>query len=145
MSLARAGRKLACPRVPRYGDLVPIARELALDEAGDLRLTNGDIVIIEGPEALAQRIQTRLRLFRGEWVHDQSRGIPWLQDLLDRGVSERTLMQILRRAILATPGVASIVSLDVRIDRTTRAATITGKVAPEVGDPVDLEPVEIGG
>lgn len=78
-------------------------------------------------------------------MHDQRIGVPWLQDIMERGASLAMTQQILRQAILEVPGVESILLLTIQVNEATRAATVSGVVQPEIGDPVNLPPIEVGG
>lgn len=97
--------------------------ELALDpETWDLALP---IRWIRGAEAIAQRILVRLRWFKGEWFLDENQGIPYFQVLLGVKSPDIALVSgLLRRAILSTPGVARVQSLDLSYDSSTREASL---------------------
>ena len=85
-------------------------RSLALDPTtGDLLLTAGRLSLVEGVDAIAQRIQGRLALWAGEWFADTSIGVPFLTFLGAKG-GEKLAESSLRRAILTCPGVASLES-----------------------------------
>lgn len=97
--------------------------ELALDlDTWDLDLP---IRWIRGAEAIAQRILVRLRWFKGEWFLDENQGIPYFQVLLGVKSPDIALVSgLLRRAILSTPGVARVQSLDLSYDSSTREASL---------------------
>ena len=50
-------------------------RCFALDpQTGDLSLADGRLSLVEGVDAVAQRLGGRLRLWRGEWFYDYDAG-----------------------------------------------------------------------
>lgn len=101
--------------------------DLAIDSStGDIGFdTLGEIVLVTGIAAIAQEIQTRLRWWAGEWFLDTSRGVPYLESILRKGVTEASVRAILLREIEAVPGVSRVRSCVVSIDRATRYATVT--------------------
>ena len=66
------------------------------------------IVRADGREEIAQRIQTRLKLLLGEWFVDRNEGLPWFQEILERGLTNSGRAAIIKRAILATDGVLGL-------------------------------------
>ncbi|MCX6027663.1 MAG: hypothetical protein NTY23_15690 [Chloroflexi bacterium] len=117
-------------------------RALALDADGDLALTSVRgglrLTLVEGPEAIAQRIRGRIRLWLGDWFLDTSIGVPYLQILGQKNAAafaEATL----RRVILTTPGVAGLdtFSFALTADRSAtvafRARSTDGAVVEDGG------------
>ena len=95
--------------------------DLALNNAGDLDLTpSGELVLLDGIDAIAQHIRIRLRFFLGEWFLDQRVGIPYFQQLLGQKPNETAVKSIFRAAILSTPGIESISEMSVDFDGSTR-------------------------
>lgn len=68
-------------------------------------------------QTVAQRVATMLRTFVGEAYVNRSYGIDWFGDVLGSdAVSLNIVSSILRDKIGATPGVADVVSLDVKTE-----------------------------
>jgi hypothetical protein len=80
-----------------------------LDDLGDYTLGTGGDFYVNSPEAVAQAILTRLRLYRGEWFIDTKEGTPWFQDVLGK-YTQRTYDAVVRLRILRTQGVRAILS-----------------------------------
>jgi hypothetical protein len=96
---------------PKVGDLY-------VDAAGNFEL-------VDGLEAIAQRIWVRLNFFLGEWPHDLRQGMPYREQFFEKGASLDTMRAILRGVIQDTPGVREVVSLDMELDRPTRLLAAT--------------------
>lgn len=95
---------------------------LAIGEDGDLDTSTGGLRFVDD---LAQHVKSRLLMFEGEWFLDVSQGTPWLQTILVKGVNLGHARAAFRRAIVETPGVRSLESLNVTHDRSARRLTVT--------------------
>lgn len=106
----------------------PNTRDLVVQNF-NLRLTTGNT------EALAQKIEARLLLFRGEWFLDQSAGVPYVQRILGKTqVDIADVNGIFRSTILETEGVAEIVSFTTDYGNAARTYSITFEVRVESGE-----------
>ncbi len=54
-------------------------KDIKLDSAGDLDLTNNDLSIIDD---VAQAIVVRLRWYKGEWKINKDYGVPYFDNVL---------------------------------------------------------------
>ena len=82
---------------------------------GDLELSaSGDFVWIDGPAQIRQRIAARLKFWLGEYFLDIRQGIPYLRDFFVKNPDPNVMDSILRRVVLSTPGVLSLVSFALR-------------------------------
>ncbi len=83
-------------------------RYRALDKNGDyvfgVRSPN---FLSNSPAAVAQAIDTRLRLMQGEWLLDTEEGTPYLTEILGTNTLY-TKDAAIKDRVLGTPGVASI-------------------------------------
>lgn len=80
-----------------------------LDADGDYVLGTGDDFHEDTPDAVAQAILTRLRLFRGDWFLDPFAGVPWKPAILGKSSAEE-YDAVIRETIIGTQGVDSIES-----------------------------------
>ncbi len=77
----------------------------------------------DSPEAVAQAVLTRLKLFQGEWFLDLTRGTPYESQIL--GTGKATLYDsAIQAVILETPGVTGLASYSSGVDQVTRALYI---------------------
>ena len=95
--------------------------DLKLDSAGDLDLSTGDLDLVYfDAVGVAQRLQTRLRLYLAEWAFDTTAGVPWREEILVRGRDVAPARAVLTAQILSCPGVVAIDVLNAEIDAAQR-------------------------
>ena len=98
------------------------------DENGDMVFGNGDLdFYIDSSEGVAQSVETRLKLWAGEWFVDATEGTPYQTNVLGTGKSE-SAGPVIRQRILETEGVLDMVSFDLNIDPNTRKLTILSTI-----------------
>jgi hypothetical protein len=114
--------------------------DFALTAAGELEITRGSLRVVTGTEALAQRLRTRLKLFRGDWFLNVLEGVPYHDFVLRKRTSPAVRREVFRRAIATMRGVRQIVSLSVELDRLGRNLIVTGEVR---ADDLSTVPFEV--
>jgi hypothetical protein len=102
-----------------------IALIVHLIPRGDLKLVNHSLVWIKDAEYARQRIETTLDLFLGEWFLDLRIGLPYFRDILIKNPNSDLVKSVFRRAIMNTPGVVSVPTLEYEADSVARRATVT--------------------
>lgn len=66
----------------------------------DLVIENGDLVLVEGSTAAAQRIRHRLLTFRGEWFLDLVFGPTYREDILIKNPRLDVVTAVIKSEIL---------------------------------------------
>lgn len=95
---------------------VEIGRE---DSARDLVFVDGDLVLLHGSKARAQRIYVAMAHFRGEWFLDLNAGTDYFGRILGKS-SDLSRRAEFRRRILGVPGVVEITTMALSLDARTR-------------------------
>lgn len=125
------------------------ALDLRLDDTGDLDIATGDLSLVsEDAEGIAQRLQTRLRLYLGEWLLDTAAGVPWRERVLVRGQNTDAARAVLTAQILSCPGVVALPELTLTLDAPSRALAVTFTalvLPPQTGLEDDATPIAING
>lgn len=110
----------------------PIAHDLFLDATGQLVLFSTDDV-----DCIAQQLRVRFQFFKGEWFLDTRQGIPYFENVLIKNPSSGILETIFRRTILDTPGILSLESFRMDLDRPTRRLTVDFVASTDTGELLD--------
>jgi hypothetical protein len=99
-----------------------------LDANGDYTFGQSqDNFWVNVPEAVAQAVQTGLKLFQGEWFIDTSAGVPWRQNILGK-YSSNAYDMILKAQILNTQGVQTLNSYTSTESTQTRGLTVNATI-----------------
>lgn len=110
-----------------------IARDIRLDENGDLDISTGDLGLVEDAQAIIQRIPQALKLFLGEWYLDTTQGTPWFQDVLVKNPNPDIIRSVIRNRILSVAGVKDVVSMILSYVGQTRKLTAAYQAETDVG------------
>jgi len=95
----------------------------------DMDLENGELSFVRGAAAVAQHVAMRLRTWLGEAnAYDTTAGVPYLQIIFTKAPNLNAVRFIFERQILETPGVQAILRLDLELEPTTRALSISGTI-----------------
>lgn len=108
-----------------------------LTESGDYSFGHGDRDFMQGVDAVAQAIKTRLTLLKGEWWEDTADGLPLFQNILGvRGTEEnkRAADLLVQDRIIQTTGTTGVKNFESRIDSKTRKYTISCTVNTLYGE-----------
>lgn len=108
------------PISPTFGDLV-----------------FGDFVdhTVENIDGLVQRIKIRLLVFLGEWFLNIDRGIPYFQEILEKGTSYDQISNSIKLVIGQTPDVEKINSFIIKSSEIeTRKIIISFSVSSVYGN-----------
>lgn len=98
------------------------------NEEGDYQFGTGlNDFHINTPEVVAQSIETRLKLWIGEWFADTSDGTGWSEAIL--GKRSKNLYELtLRQRVLETQGVISIEDFQSSVNPLNRRLTVSMSV-----------------
>lgn len=95
-------------------------------ELGDLRISGSRFARLQSfGDSVTQACNVALRWWLGEWFQDRSRGVPYLQKLLRKGVSEGTVRAVLRKELLRVEGVAQVARMDLALNKRTRSMRVS--------------------
>ena len=108
--------------------------DIALSAADhDLIFENGDIMLIDNAERVAQQIKIQLKSFLAEWFLDTTYGVPYFENILVKNPNMSRIRNIFRQKILEVPDVSAVNSLTLSNNRQTRELTIEYEAATPYG------------
>lgn len=109
--------------------------DLGLDPlTGDIAFEDGDLVLIEGVDAVAQTLKQRLSFGLGEWFLSINEGVPYFQTILVKNPNIAAIEGIFRNTILSTPGVLELLSLDFDFDSRNRVFEVNFEARSQQGN-----------
>ncbi len=92
---------------------------------GDLEIgDDGDLIIIDGIDAIAQHLRIRFNFFFGEWFLNRLLGVRWFEEVLIKAPDLNVVQSLLRDVILTTPGVLEITRFVIDFDGVTRRLSL---------------------
>ena len=111
-----------------------MAYDLAMNvQTGDLVVRNGDLMIVNNGERVAQQVLITLREWLGEWFLKTSDGVPYLEYILVKNPNEAHVRQILSEAIQSVEGVKGVTELEFAFNRILRTLTVSYEIATDYG------------
>lgn len=99
-----------------------------------LDLVTSGALFLNGREEIAQTIQTRLRLFLGEYFRDITDGTPWFQQILGKFENLNSVEAILRNRIFTTEGVVRLLSFNLGYNLDNRTIIVSSYVLTQFGE-----------
>lgn len=111
-----------------------MAYDLAMNvQTGDLVVRNGDLIIVNNGERVAQQVLITLREWLGEWFLKTSDGVPYLEYILVKNPNEAHVRQILSEAIQSVEGVKGVTELEFAFNRILRTLTVSYEIDTDYG------------
>ena len=111
-----------------------MAYDIAMDvNTNDIVLKNGDVLLIDNAERIAQQILISLRFWLGEWFLDTRQGVPYLAYILVKNPNEAHIKHVLTDAIKNVDGVDLVTNMDLSLNRIKRALTVEYTVKTSAG------------
>lgn len=112
--------------------------------SGDIDITGSRIILLKDPvEALRQRLTIRLKTFKGEWMLNVNAGLPYYQEIFQKGISKDLVDNIFRGFILRTPSVERVTSFSSTLDSRQRTYTLTFTVFTDKGVTLTIKDFEV--
>lgn len=99
----------------------------------DILIKDGDFLLIDNAERVAQQIKVKLLTFLGEWFLDTTWGVPYLEYILVKQPNQELIEQILSEQILSVDDVKSLNALELDYQVKVRTLIINYEVSTEYG------------
>lgn len=108
-----------------------------VDADGDWTFGRGRNSYAAAGESVAQRVKTRLLSFTGDWFLDLEHGLPWFARM-EKPADLVRLEADVKRCILETPGVQSLIEFSMALDPETRKCAIAATVTDIYGQEAQI-------
>jgi hypothetical protein len=111
-----------------------MAVDLAMNiNTNDLVLEDGDLMLIDDAERVAQQIAISLRFWAGEWFLNTTDGVPYLEYILVKNPNLAHVQQVLTETIEGVTGVQAVTSMNVQFDRRGRTLAVDYSATTDYG------------
>lgn len=118
--------------------------DIKISNLGGLEIVDGDLQLItEDAQAVQQRVMINLKLFRGEWWLDISKGVPYFQEILTKSGSKEAADALFKEAILSTTGVSGLLSYSSTLNKYTGEMMVSFEATTTGGDIISIQNQEI--
>lgn len=108
--------------------------DLAMDmTSSDLVLREGDVLLIDNAERVAQQILITLRFWLGEWFLDTKDGIPYLEYVLVKSPNLLHIRQIFTEAMEKVDGVKRVEEMNLAFDVKNRSLRVDYEASTDYG------------
>lgn len=99
--------------------------DIAMDiNTNDIVLQNGDVLMIDNSERVAQQIQITLRFWLGEWFLNTTDGVPYLEYILVKQPNMAHIRQIITEQIQSVEGVKAVTDMELTFDQRERSLLV---------------------
>jgi hypothetical protein len=112
--------------------------DLLQTTTGDLEITNNNLTFVHAEDEVKQRLEQRLKTYKGEWDLDIDTGVEWLTDVMVKNPKSSLVEGLLKGHITRTPGVLEIKAFDLTFINATREMDLRFTVRSTTGD-VEVE------
>ena len=99
----------------------------------DILIKDGDFLLIDNAERVAQQIKVKLLTFLGEWFLDTTWGVPYLEYILVKQPNQELIKQILSEQISSVDDVKSLNALELDYQVKLRTLIVNYEVSTEYG------------
>lgn len=107
--------------------------DIKVDSNREFVIENGDLVLIDGGEALAQKLSIKLKFVLGEWFTNVTYGIPYLQYIWVKNPDLTVIESLLKSAILEEAGVRELASFVMSYNAQARSLRVNFSVITDFG------------
>ena len=99
----------------------------------DLVVSDGNLVMADGVEAIRQQVEQALRWWLGEWFLRLNEGVPYESEIFQRPASLGLISVILTDRALSVDGVDAVTDVRTSIDPQTREMRWSATVRTDFG------------
>ena len=110
-----------------------MAIDIKVDANRNFVIENGDLVLIDGGEALLQKLSIKLKLVLGEWFIDVGYGVDYVNYIWVKNPDLTIVESLLKSAILEEEGVKELVTFSLSHSPAQRSLSVRFSVLTDFG------------
>ena len=99
----------------------------------DISLVNNQFQMVSGMDEMVQKVDNCLDSYLGDWFLNLPEGLPFFQEILQKGVTDDKIEAVFSEYIAAIEGVVTIESFEIITDPKTRKARINFRARTKDG------------
>ena len=111
--------------------------DVLLDADGDLRLDSSRDIVLG--ESLVQKINIRLRWFKGEWPFDETQGTDWFDTVFVKNPDFDLIEQMVEQILYSFDEIVNVETVSIEADSVKRSASITWKAVTKEAETIESE------
>jgi hypothetical protein len=111
---------------------------------GEIVYQNGTFVWLYNENALKQRLENRLKLWRGEFQPEPQEGTRWKEIFQGEDITNADIERILKEDIEKDKYIKQVASIAADYDTEKRAVNVTFEAIGTKGDRIELKDIEVG-
>ena len=100
----------------------------------DIVIGSYDLPVVRGIDLIRQRLKQRLLTILSEWFLNTEIGLPWFQELSQKGIDDDRVTALIMRVIAETEGVDEIVEFELDLNRRDRRLQVDFRVTSSEGE-----------
>ena len=105
---------------------------LCLDN-GDLDVSSHGLQLVDGQREVLQLLRNILKMNRGSEPLNTALGVPYFDQILEKGTADEVIQGILYQVVSESPGVLEVLDFNLVIDKASRTAALTFTARTETG------------
>jgi len=102
-----------------------MALRAADTENGDMKVADGDLVLVTHVDAMALNLENRLRLLLSEWFLSPDSGVDWLDMLQSKPVDTDRVEEVLTLELAKEEKVMDVVQMRATFDNQSRELSVS--------------------
>lgn len=108
--------------------------DLKLTSGHDIDVSGNDLQLVTGTDSRVQNLKQRFSFFKGEWVYDIRKGVPYFQTVFGKISNSNLVLSIFKSVIVNTTGIVRLLKFEDDFNPKTRILDITFSALDEDGE-----------
>ncbi len=114
--------------------------DLKINRENKLVIVDGDLVITPTTvDTIAQNVRQRLRILKGEWFLDRTKGLPYFEVILEKNPRSEVVITLFKNTILDTKGVTKLNYFDLSFNNSERKLNLEFQATVTTGEVIYFE------